>query len=116
MQQTSANDTRISARIREAREYLELSIEELADMLSIEALELSEIEAGDKSISAAFLPEIAKILGRSLDYFTGEVPAQTASERTEFLARAAESLSAQDIGELQRFATYLQTRSKGAAA
>lgn len=109
-------DGHIALRVREAREYLEISVEELADMLSIAVNDLTDMEAGLKPISATFLPEIAKTLGRSLEYFTGEIPARTASERTEFLARAAETLSEQDIGELQRFAKYLRSRSQGAAA
>lgn len=113
---SSLVDGHIATRIQEAREYLELSVEELAAMLSIEGQDILRIEAGDVEVSAALLTRVAKALGRSLEYFTGDVPAGVASDRTEFLARAAEKLSDQDIGELQRFATYLQSRSHGAAA
>jgi transcriptional regulator with XRE-family HTH domain len=112
----NATDLRIAARIREAREYLELSVAELAQMLAIEEGELEAIESGDASVSAARLSDIAKTLGRNLEYFTGKVTAEAASARTEFLARAAETLSDQDMGELQRFADYLRSRSEDTAA
>ena len=112
----SETDTRIAERVREAREYLELSPVELAGMLGIEAEEYAGIEAGDTPVTAGVLAEIARCLGRSLDYFTGSVAPGVADDRTAFLARAAETLSDRDMGELQRFATYLRTRSESAAA
>ena len=112
----SAADLRIAQRVREAREYLELSVDELAAMLEIEVQQYAEIEAGDRPVTAGMLAEISRCLGRSLDYFTGSVTPAAAEERTAFLARAAETLSDRDMGELQRFATFLRTRSKSAAA
>lgn len=115
MPETGA-EKHIAARITEAREYLELSIEELADMIGADAAEMASIEAGDIPVSAAVLAEIAKTLSRGIEFFTADVPVQKAAERTEFLARAAETLSDKDMGELQRFATYLRSRSESAAA
>lgn len=112
----SAMDERIAARVTEARDYLELSQEELAEMVGVETVEIAAIEAGDQQISAALLTEIAKALGRGVEFFTANISAEKAAERTEFLARAAETLSDQDMGELQRFAIYLKSRSESAAA
>lgn len=109
-------DRRIAERMREGRQFLELTVEELADMLSISPEEVLRMESGEESVAAARLSEVARTLGRSLEFFTGEVTARTASERTDFLARAAETLSDQDMGELQRFATYLRSRSESHAA
>lgn len=113
---STALDGLIAARIREEREYLELSVEEFAAMLSVDADDVEVMESGSAPISAGRLAEVAKILGRSLEFFTGAVPASAVSERTEFLARAAETLSDQDMGELKRFATYLRSRSESQAA
>jgi transcriptional regulator with XRE-family HTH domain len=85
-------------------------------MIGISSDDLERIENGDAPVSAALLAEIARALGRGLEFFTGNVSAKTASERTDFLARAAETLSDQDMGELQRFAAYLRSRSESAAA
>ncbi|QNN64625.1 helix-turn-helix transcriptional regulator [Sphingomonas rhizophila] len=113
---SNQTDGKIAARIREAREYLELNPEEFSEMLSLTSAELQAIEDAQSPVSAALLTEIAKVVGRSLEFFTGDVSAKEASERTDFLARAAETLSEQDIGELQRFAAYLRSRSQSAAA
>ncbi|KRA82554.1 helix-turn-helix domain-containing protein [Altererythrobacter sp. Root672] len=111
-----ATEQHIGARVTEAREYLELSTAELADMVGVETAEIEVIEAGQAQVSAAMLAEIGTALGRGIEFFTCDVPVQKAAERTEFLARAAETLSDQDMGELQRFATYLRFRSESAAA
>lgn len=109
-------EQQIAARVTEAREYLEISIDELAEMVGVLSEEIATIEAGEAPVSAALLAEIAKALGRGIEFFTADVSAKKASERTEFLARAAETLSDTDMGELQRFATYLRSRSESAAA
>lgn len=112
----TATEQHIGARIVEAREYLELSTAELGEMVGIDPVEIEEIETGQVQVSAAKLTEIGKALGHSVEFFTSDVRVHTAAERTEFLARAAETLSDNDMGELQRFATYLQSRSESAAA
>lgn len=110
-----ATNEHIGARLAEAREYLELSPEELAEMVGMSGPEIVLIEAGDQQVTAVQLAEIAKALGRGLEFFTADVPVQVADERTKFLARAAETLSEKDMGELQRFAIYLKSRSESAA-
>jgi transcriptional regulator with XRE-family HTH domain len=112
----NATEQHIGARVMEAREYLELSTAELAEMVGLDFGEIEAIEAGQVQVSAAMLSEIGKAVGRGIQFFTGDVPVEKAAERTEFLARAAETLSDQDMGELQRFATYLRSRSESAAA
>lgn len=112
----NATEQHIGARVREVREYLELSTAELAEMVGLDQAEIEAIESGQTQVSAAMLTEIGKALGRGIEFFTGGVPVQKAADRTEFLARAAETLSDQDLGELQRFATYLRSRSESAAA
>lgn len=106
----------LGERIREAREYLDLSRSELAEMIGLNESRLIEIENGDYVPEATLLPVFSKALGRGIAYFLGDVDAKAAAERTEFLARAAEDLSDDDMGELQRFATYLKSRSEDAHA
>ncbi|WP_334654374.1 helix-turn-helix transcriptional regulator [Sphingomonas panaciterrae] len=109
-------DLRIAARIHDARVYLELSVDEFAAMLNSQVEEVQAIEAGQVAVTGGMLTQIARCLGRSLEFFTADVPPGAADDRTAFLARAAETLSDRDMGELQRFATYLRTRAEGAAA
>jgi transcriptional regulator with XRE-family HTH domain len=112
----AAAEERIAVRVTEAREYLEISQDELAAIIGIDADEIHRIEAGHSQVSAATLADIAKALGRGTDFFVSDLTAKIAAERTEFLARAAETLSEEDLGELQRFAVYLRSRSESAAA
>lgn len=111
----AATEQHIAMRVAEARQYLELTENELADMVGVQVAEIVAIEAGNEPVSAALLLDIAKALGRGIEFFTAAIPVQAAAERTEFLARAAETLSEEDMGELKRFATYLRSRSTGAA-
>ena len=111
-----SGELRIAHRVTEAREYLELSIDELAGMVGVAPDEIHAIEAGEGPIGATLLSAVAKALGRSLEFFTADVSVGMVAERTRFLARAAETLSEQDMGELQRFAIYLRSRSEGASA
>lgn len=111
----AATEQHIAMRVAEARQYLELTEDELADMVGVPVAEIVAIEAGNEPVSAALLLDIAKALGRGVEFFTAAIPVQAAAERTEFLARAAETLSDEDMGELKRFATYLRSRSTGAA-
>ncbi len=112
----NTTEQRIGARVTEAREYLELTTAELAEMVGANLTEIEGVEAGQAQITAALLTEIGKALGRGIEFFTGDVPVQKAAQRTEFLARAAETLSDQDMDELRRFATYLRSRSESVAA
>lgn len=109
-----ATDHHIALRVAEAREYLELTTDELAEMVGVSSANIQAIEAGNEPVSAALLLDIAKALGRGIEFFTLDISVQAAAERTDFLARAAETLSEQDMGELKRFATYLRSRSAGA--
>jgi transcriptional regulator with XRE-family HTH domain len=101
----------LGRRIREARTYLELSQEEVAAVLGVPRPAMSGIEAGTRGVDAIELKKLAKVLNRSLQYFTGEEDVPPNDEKVALLARAADGLSDSDMGELQRFAAYLKARS-----
>lgn len=105
----------IGRRVREARSYLSLSQEEVSSAIGIPRSAVSQIENGQRGLDAAELTALAKLLGRTVEYFTGGAEA-TKSENVSLLARAAEGLSDSDIGELQRFAAFLKSRSDTPAA
>lgn len=104
----------IGRRIKEARSYVALSQEEVALVLAIPRSAVSQIENGARGLDVTELSKLSELLGRSVAYLTGGAEA-TKSETVSLLARAAEGLSDDDIGELQRFAVFLQSRSKAAA-
>ena len=109
----SVDRQRLGARLREAREYLGLSQDEVAKYLSIPRTALSHIESGQRRIDALELKKLAQLYKRPVVYFTGESQADAGmSEDVAHLARAAAGLSEGDRRELSRFAEYLRARAE----
>jgi transcriptional regulator with XRE-family HTH domain len=109
----SVDRQKLGARLREAREYLGLSQDEVAKYLSIPRTALSHIESGQRRIDALELKKLAQLYKRPVVYFTGESQADAGmSEDVAHLARAAAGLSEGDRRELSRFAEYLRARSE----
>ena len=54
-------------RIRELREQLEISQQKLAELLNVSRPAISQIESGEKKISAEELKELSEIFHISLD-------------------------------------------------
>jgi transcriptional regulator with XRE-family HTH domain len=108
----NADRQRLGARLREAREYLGLSQDEVAKYLSIPRTALSHIESGQRGVDALELKKMAQLYKQPVVYFTGESqPAEGMSEDVAHLARAAAGLSEGDRRELNRFAEYLRARA-----
>lgn len=61
-------------RIRERREYLDLSREALASKVGLSAKFISDIEYGNKGISIKKLFVLAQALTTSIDYLMGGIP------------------------------------------
>jgi transcriptional regulator with XRE-family HTH domain len=99
-------------RLREAREYLGFSQEEVAKFLGIARSALSNIENGQRKVDALELKKLAQLYKRTVGHLTGEadeIEPQFAAD-VAHLARKAEKLSPQDREELSRFADYLRIR------
>src|SRR5436853_5057866 len=102
----------LAERLREAREYLGFSQEEVANFLGIARSALSNIENGQRKVSALELKKLAGLYKRTVGYFTGEVGGNDllfAADVTH-LARKAAELSPDDRQELSRFADFLRAR------
>lgn len=103
---------RLGEMLREAREYLALSQEEVAKAVGIPRAAISLIESGQRRVDAIELKKFSVVYERPVSYFTGEehnnlqLPAEV-----EHLARAAAKLSTRDREELARFAEFLQSRA-----
>jgi transcriptional regulator with XRE-family HTH domain len=109
----SVDRQKLGARLREAREYLGLSQDEVAKYLSIPRTALSHIESGQRRIDALELKKLAQLYKRPVVYFTGESQADAGMpEDVAHLARAAAGLSEGDRRELSRFAEYLRARAQ----
>ena len=103
----------LATRLKEAREYLELSQDEVAKALDLPRSAISLIETGQRKVDAIELKKLAEIYQRPIGYFTGEegTPAPL-PETVQHLARTAAKLKDRDREELLRFAEFLQARGR----
>ena len=98
----------LGRRLRDAREYLGLSQEQVADYLGIPRPSVSTIEAGKRRISFQEMQRLAELYRKPLTYFSGEeTPA--ADETTDALFRTTQDLSTTDREQVLRFAQFLRT-------
>lgn len=103
----------LGARLREAREYLGLSQDEVAKVVGLARPAVSLIESGQRKVDALELKKLAELYQRPVADFTGEVEVEApVRETVQYLARAAAKLTVADQAELVRFAEFLS--SKGA--
>lgn len=102
----------LGAKLREAREYVGLKQEQVAQHMELPRTAVSEIENGRRRLSAIELKRLARLYQRSVTWFTGEEAEAVVPPDVAFLARTASALSDNDRQELQRFAEFLRSRSK----
>jgi len=111
MSGSEANErTAFGLRLKEAREYLELSQDEVARELGIPRTAISLMESGQRKVEALELQKLARLYEKPVGYFTGDATIEVPT-RIQHLARTARSLSSKDQQELTRFAEYLKARS-----
>jgi transcriptional regulator with XRE-family HTH domain len=104
---------KMGARLREAREYVGLSQDEVAKTLSIPRTALSNIETGQRRIDVLELKKLARLYKRPVEYFTGEEKIdQSLPAGVARLAQTAVGLSQRDRQEVTRFAEYLRAKAR----
>lgn len=107
-----ASRQELGERLKEARRYLGLKQDEVAQYLKIQRSALSEIEAGNRRVEALELNRLAKLYRQPVTYFMGEDDAAASLPvDVAHLARQAADLSRKDRDELGRFAEYLRARA-----
>ncbi len=106
------NEDRIilGKRIRETREYIGLTQQQVASALSVPRSAISDIETGKRKVTAEELKSLADLFKHPVSHFLGEEPKVT--EEVAALARTAENLSENDRKELLRFAKFLEYQTK----
>ena len=104
----------IGARLKEAREYLGLSQQEVATALNLPRTAVSMMESGQRGVESLELKALAKLYQRPVAYFTGEDEELGAGVGADvaLLAKQVAKLSDQDRGELMRFSEFLMQRSQ----
>ena len=99
--------------LRQSREYLGFSQEEVAKYMGISRSALSNIETGQRKVDALELKKLASLYNRPVSHFTGETREdQSVGEDVAHLARKASELSAEDRAELGRFADFLRAKKQ----
>lgn len=104
----------IGARLKEAREYLGLSQQEVATALNLPRTAVSMMESGQRGVDSLELKALAKLYQRPMAFFTGEEEALGSEVGSDvaLLAKQVAKLSDQDRGELLRFSEFLMQRSQ----
>src|SRR6266705_1168148 len=95
----------IAARLKEAREYLGLSQQEVAAALHLPRSAVSLIESGQRRVDSVELKTLAQLYQRAIAYFTGEEETVLGSD-IAMLAKQVSKLSEQDRNELLRFTEF----------
>lgn len=98
----------VAALLREAREYLGLSQDDVAAALNLSRPAVTNMESGTRKVDALELEQLAQLYGRSVQYFLGMEDAVPDSKVT-FAARTLKGLSDKDLEEVARFAEFLRT-------
>ena len=103
-------DKHVSQRLKDGREYLGYSVDEIAQIIGIDDCLLRQIEAASAEVSEADLERLLAFYGLSKEWLFngGDI-----SSKAQFLARSKVGLSAKDFEEVNRFASYLQNSNKG---
>jgi transcriptional regulator with XRE-family HTH domain len=103
----------LGERLREAREYLGFSQDQVATFLGVSRSALSLMETGQRKVDALELKKLAGLYKRPVGFFTGE-EAEEVSFGTDVkhLARQVSELSPDDREELGRFADFLRARKQ----
>ena len=113
MSRPDGEEMELGLRLRKAREYLGLSQEEVANVLSIRRVAITEIESGKRQVKATELQAFAKVYGISeTELLNGRDDDEERSARTDFLARTFSDLSDNDLQEVARFAEFLRNRGQ----
>jgi len=105
---------RLAERLREAREYLGLSQQFVADHTAIPRVAVSAIENGRRKVDALELEALAALYKYPVTYFLEGALEEPASVRA--LAREATELTERDREEVLRFAQFVKAYGHRAAS
>ena len=112
MPNSDIDRNRLGKLLRESREYLELSQDEVARQMKLPRTAISLMESGQRKVEALELKRFAQLYRRPLAYFTGdEEITSEIPENVADLIRTSSKLSDRDREALTRFAEFLATRT-----
>ncbi len=106
----------LGERLREARDYVGYSQEEIAAYLKMPRSAVSLIETGQRKLDALELKKLAELYKRPVSHFTEDdlIEAPLGTD-VNHLARTLSGLSEEDLVELGRFADFLRSNKDRSA-
>jgi len=109
----SAKRSNIAERLKEARKLAGLSQGHVAKMLGLHRPSVSEIESGNRRVSADELARLAEIYDVSVAWLLGEAPEtiDIRDPRLELAARELSKLKPDDLERLLRLLAAMRTES-----
>jgi transcriptional regulator with XRE-family HTH domain len=102
----SEDQARLADRLREVRDYLGFSQEQVAAQTGISRAAVSAIENGKRKVEALELQALAKLYRHPVEYFLDE--SASVPESVKAIAREATTLTDRDREEVLRFAQFLK--------
>lgn len=109
---TDDEGTVLAARLKEAREFANLSQGFVAEQTGLSRSAISEIERGVRKVESLELKRLAAVYRMPIGYFLrtddGELAGAVPDQTTEALARAAKEMTEDNRREVLRFALFLQ--------
>jgi transcriptional regulator with XRE-family HTH domain len=105
-----AEQAKLGARLKEAREYIGLLQEDVATALGIPRTSVHALEAGKRKVTGLELRRLARLYRRPVGWLLGEE--ETELNDAEPLFRATAALSEEDKEQVLRFAEFLAAAGK----
>lgn len=102
----------LANRLRDAREFANLSQGFVAEQTGIPRTAISEIERGQRKVESLELKRLAAVYRMPIDYFLGpynpELAGAAPDQTVHALARATQDMTPDNRREVLRFALFLQ--------
>jgi len=98
----------LGSRLKEIREYLGISQQNVAAATGIPRAAVSDIERGQRKVDSLELRKLSKLYRYPVSYLLGETADDESAEPVSALARVFDDLTEQDRQEVLKFADYLR--------
>lgn len=106
--------TEIGAKIKEAREEMELSQSELAEAVGFKSpTAISLIEAGTRKVAIEDLETIAEVLQRPIEFFLGKKEQEVTLEYALRSDKKLKNLDANARKSITEFADFVRNQKSG---
>lgn len=107
---TDGQRQELARRLRESREFVGLTQEDVSSALSIQRTSVHAIEAGTRNVSATELAQLAKLYDRRVEWLLGTETTAVGADAALF--RVASGLTDDDRLQLLKFAEFLASGNR----